>query len=153
MRRLLVAAGVAGALIAVPMGSAVGASTGHAFKGMGTGTLTRSSGEGFVIDGHIKVATVGSVAFHSAGSAAAKTVTYTTTFTAANGDTITTSSTGTAKHTRLGRVYVTTDTVTGGTGRFATAAGKSKTVAKVKLSAPAATTGSVKFAVAGKIRF
>ena len=65
MRRLLVAAGVAGALIAVPMGSAVGASTGHAFKGMGTGTLTRSSGEGFVIDGHIKVASVGSVAFHS----------------------------------------------------------------------------------------
>ncbi len=153
MRKFLVAAGLAGALIALPVGSAVGASTGHAFKGKGSGTITLTGGGNFTIDGHVTVAKVGQVAFHSAGTAAAKTVTFTTTFTAANGDTITTASSGAAVHTRLGRVFVTSDTITGGTGRFATASGKGKTAAKVKLASPTATTGTVKFVLAGNIRF
>jgi hypothetical protein len=150
MRKFFVAAGLACALAALPVGSAVGAATGHTFKGKGTGSLTRT-GDQFVIDGTIKVAAVGSVPFHSEGTAGANTATFTTTFTAPNGDTITTSSTGSARNTRLGRVFITTDTVTGGTGRFATASGKGKTAAKVKFDTP--TTGTVKFVLAGRIRF
>lgn len=80
-------------------------------------------------------------------------MTFTTTFTAPNGDTLTTSSTGSAKQTKLGRVFITTDAITGGTGRFTTATGKGKTAAKVKFATANATTGTVKFVVAGKIRF
>jgi hypothetical protein len=94
------------------------------------------------------------VAFHSEGaSTAAGTVAYATTFTGPNGDTVTTSSTGTARNTRIGRVYITTDTVTGGTGRFADASGRGKTAAKAKLASPNATTGTVKFVLAGQITY
>ena len=153
MRKFLVAAGLAGALIALPVGSAVGASTGHAFKGKGTGTITLGSGGQFTVDGTVKVKTVGPVAFHTSGTAGDHTVTFTTTFTGAQGDTLTTTSTGSATHTRLGKVFITTDTITGGTGRLATASGQGKTGAKVKLATPDATTGTVKFVLAGKIRF
>ena len=152
MRRFLVAAGLACALVALPAGSAVGASTGHWFKGKGAGTLTLT-GNQFVIDGTVQVRKLGPASFHSEGTADAQTVTFTTTFTTANGDTITTSSTGSARHTRLGKVFLTTDTVTGGTGQFADAAGKGKTAAKAKLASPNATTGTVRFVLAGKIRF
>lgn len=152
MKKFLVAAGLAGALVALPVGSAVGAATGHAFKGKGTGTLTRT-GNSFTIDGTIKIASVGQATFHTEGTSAASTVNFTTTFTAGNGDTLTTSSTGGAKHTRLGKVFITTDTITGGTGRFATASGKGKTAAKVKFATADASTGTVKFVLAGKIRF
>jgi hypothetical protein len=152
MRKFFVAVGLAGALVALPVGSAVGATSGHAFKGRGSGTLTRT-GNQFVIDGTLNVAAVGTVPFHSEGTASASSVAFTTTFTAANGDTITTSSTGAARHTRLGKVFITTDTITGGTGRFATATGAGKTAAKVKFATADATTGTVKFVVAGRIRF
>jgi hypothetical protein len=153
MRKFLVAAGLAGALVALPVGSAVGASTGHAFKGKGNGTITLSSGGQFTIDGTVSVKTIGPVAFHTSGTAGDHTVTFTTTFTGTHGDTLTTSSTGSAKHTKLGKVFVTTDTITGGTGRLATASGQGKTGAKVRLATPGATTGTVRFALAGKIRF
>jgi hypothetical protein len=153
MRKFLVAAGLAGALIALPVGSAVGASTGHAFKGKGAGTIALSSGGQFTIDGTVNVKTVGPVAFHTSGTAGDHTVTFSTTFIGSQGDTLTTTSTGSAKYTKLGKVFVTTDTITGGTGRLATASGRGKTGAKVKLAAPDATTGTVKFVLAGKIRF
>lgn len=152
MRKLLVAIGLAGALVALPVGSAVGALPGHAFKGKGTGSLTRT-GNQFVIDGTVTIASVGSATFHTEGTSGPSTVTFTTTFTAPNGDTLTTASTGSARHTRLGKVFITSDTITGGTGRFATATGKGKTAAKVKFATTTATTGTVKFVVAGKIRF
>ena len=96
MRKFLVAAGLAGALVALPVGSAVGAAPGHAFKGKGTGTLTRT-GSSFAIDGTITIVSVGKAAFHAEGTSAGSTVAYTTTFTAGNGDTLTTSSTGAAR--------------------------------------------------------
>ncbi|MGZ4689971.1 MAG: hypothetical protein ACXVKA_04870 [Acidimicrobiia bacterium] len=153
MRKFLVAAGLAGTLAALPVGSAVGASTGHVFKGKGTGTVTLDGGGQFTLDGTVKVKSVGPVAFHSTGTTSANGVTFTTTFTGSNGDTLTTSSVGSAKHTRLGKVFITTDTITGGTGRLANATGKGKTAAKVKLAAPDATTGTVKFVLAGRISF
>jgi hypothetical protein len=154
MRKFFVAAGLAGTLIALPVSSAVsaGATTSHAFKGKGAGTLTLT-GKQFVINGTVKVADVGSVAFHSSGTANDSSVSYTTTFTGPHGETITTASTGAARHTRLGRVFITTDSVTGGTGRFADATGKGKTVAKTKFATASSTTGTVKFALAGRIRF
>ena len=154
MRKLFVAAGLAGALVALPVSSAVsaGASTGHAFKGKGAGTLTLT-GKQFVIDGKLKVAGVGTVSFHSSGTSNDSSVSYTTTFTGSNGETITTASTGVARHTRLGRVYTTTDSVTGGTGRFADATGKGKTVAKTTFATASSTTGNVRFALAGRTRF
>jgi hypothetical protein len=154
MRKLLAVAGLTGALVALPVGSlttTAGASTAHAFKGKGAGSLTLT-GSQFAADGTISVARVGKIAFHSSGTEGAGRVAYTTTFTAPNGDTVTTSSHGTARHTRVGRVYTTTDSVTGGTGRFADASGLGRTAAKVAL-APGATTGTVKLVLGGKIRF
>jgi hypothetical protein len=152
MRKLVIAAGLVCALTAVPL-TAAGAATTAKFKGKGTGTLTLA-GSNFTIDGTVHVANVGAVSFHSSGATTSPNhAADTTTFTAPNGDTITTSSTGTARNTRLGRIFVTNDTVTGGTGRFADAAGRGKTAAKAKLSAPNASTGTVKFVLAGTINF
>ena len=39
----------------------------------------------------------------------------------------------------LGRIYITRDTVTGGTGRFADATGAGRTAAKAKLASRATT--------------
>jgi len=152
MRKLLVSAGLAVALVALPVGSAVSAAPGHAFKGKGSGSLTRT-GNQFVIDGTITIKSVGSAAFHTTGTSGNSSVSFTTTFTAPNGDTLTTASTGTARHTKRGKVFVTSDTISVGTGLFATAAGKGKTAAKVRFPTPDASTGTVKFVVGGKIRF
>jgi hypothetical protein len=152
MRKFFVAAGLAGALAALPVGSAVGAAPGQVFKGKGSGAITLT-GNQFVIDGTVTIKKVGPVEFHTSGTSSASTVEFTTTFTGPEGDSLTTTSTGSAKHTKWGKVFVTTDTITAGTGRLAGATGKGKTAAKVRLTAPGATTGTVKFVLAGKIRF
>jgi hypothetical protein len=153
MRKILAVAGLAGALIALPVGSlaTADAATGHAFKGKGSGTLSLS-GNHFTLDGTVSIAQVGRVSFHSSGTETGGSVSFATTFTAPNGDTVATSSHGTARHTRAGRVYVTSDSVTGGTGRFADASGAGKTAAKAKV-ASGGTTGTVKLVLGGKIRF
>jgi hypothetical protein len=156
MRKFLIAGGLACALAAVPVGSAVGAATptSHQIKGKGAGTLTLNGNSTWAIDGTVKVLNVGPLHFHSTGTTtAAQKITVATTFTAANGDTISTTANGTAKHTRLGRVYITKDTVTGGTGRFAGATGTGHTAAKAKLATPTSTTGTVKFVFIGKITY
>lgn len=148
MRKLVVAAGLVCAMAAFPLSASAGAETVAKFKGRGSGTLT-ISGANFTIDGHLTVANVGYVDFHSEGSTTGGgTVAYTTTFTAPSGDTITTSSTGTARHTRIGRIFISRDTVTGGTGRFVTATGFGRTAAKANTN-----TGTVKFILAGKITY
>jgi hypothetical protein len=153
MRKLMVVAGLACALAVLPVSSSVGAASSAKLKGKGSGTLTLN-GNSFTIDGTLKVAKVGTVAFHSEGATTgAKAAAYTTTFTAPNGDTLTTSSTGTVKRTKLGRAFITRDTVTGGTGRFVDATGFGRTAARGKLDAPNATTGTVKFVLAGKITY
>lgn len=154
MRKFVIAAGLACAMAALPITASAGAAGPAKFKGKGSGTLTLSGSNSFTIDGTVKVAKVGAVAFHSEGATTgAKTVAYTTTFTGPGGDTVTTSSTGTARHTKIGRVFITRDTVTGGTGRFAAATGTGRTAAKAKLAAPNATTGTVKFVLAGTITY
>lgn len=153
MRKILVAAGLACAVAVLPISATAGAASSAKLKGKGSGALTLS-GNSFTIDGTVKVLNVGAVAFHSEGTTTgANTVAYTTTFTAPNGDTVTTSSTGTARHTKLGRIYITRDTVSGGTGRFANATGFGRTAARAKLSAPNATTGTVRFVLAGQITY
>jgi hypothetical protein len=153
MRKFVIATGLACAMVALPITASAGAASPARFKGKGSGTLTLSGSNSFTIDGTVKVAKVGPVAFHSDGTAAGGNVAYTTTFTGPNGDTVTTSSTGSARHTRRGRIYITRDTVTGGTGRFASATGAGRTAAKAKLAAPNATTGTVKFILAGQITY
>ncbi len=153
MRKFLIATGLACAMVALPMTAAAGAAGPAKFKGKGTGTLTLSGANSFSIDGTVKVAKVGAVAFHSEGTTSGAKVTYTTTFTGPNGNTVTTSSKGIARRTKLGRVYVTRDTVTGGTGRFAGATGTGHTAAKAKLASANATTGTVRFVLAGNITY
>jgi hypothetical protein len=146
MRKLLLAVGVSAALVALPVSAEAGAIALPKFKGKGSGAIVLQ-GSNFTIDGTVKVAKVGAVPFHTEGAlTGAGTVAFTTTFTAPNGDTLTTSSTGTARRTRIGRVFITRDTVTGGTGRFADATGAGRTAAKANLG-----TGIVKFVLAGKI--
>jgi hypothetical protein len=146
MRKLLIAAGVSAALVALPVSATAGAAGPAKFKGKGSGTLALQ-GTSFTIDGTVKVAKVGAVPFHSEGSLTGpRTVAFTTTFSAPNGDTLTTSSTGTARQTRIGRIFLTRDTVTGGTGRFADATGAGRTAAKANVN-----TGIVKFVLAGRI--
>jgi hypothetical protein len=153
MRKLMLAAGLACAMAVLPVSSSVGAASSAKLKGKGSGTLTLN-GNSFTIDGTVKIAKVGAVPFHSEGATTGgKSAAYTTTFTAPNGDTITTSSTGSVKSTKLGRVFITRDTVIGGTGRFADATGVGRTAARGKLDGPNATTGTVKFVLAGKITF
>ena len=148
MRKFVIAAGLACAMVALPITTTAGAASPARFKGKGAGTLTLS-GNSFTIDGTVKVARVGAVAFHSEGTTnGAGSVAFSTTFTAPNGDTVTTSSTGTARHTMIGRIYITRDTVTGGTGRFATATGAGRTAAKANTA-----TGTVKFVLAGHITY
>jgi hypothetical protein len=154
MRKILVAAGLACAMAALPVTATAGAASAAKLKGKGSGTLTLSGTNDFSIDGTVKVAQVGPVAFHTEGiTTGGGGVEFTTTFTAANGDTVTTASTGSARQTKLGRIFITRDTVTGGTGRFAAATGFGRTAAKAKLAAPNATTGTVKFILAGKITY
>ena len=153
MRKFVIATGLACAMVALPITATAGAASPARFKGKGAGTLTLSGNNSFAIDGTVKIAKVGAVAFHSEGTTAGANVAYTTTFTGPNGDTVTTSSTGIARHTRLGRIYITRDTVTGGTGRFVDATGAGRTAAKAKLAAPNATTGTVKFVLAGQITY
>lgn len=153
MRKFVIATGLACAMVALPITASAGAAGPARFKGKGSGTLTLSGNNSFTIDGTVTIANVGAVAFHSAGTTAGAHVAYTTTFTGPNGSTVTTSSNGSAHHTRLGRVYITRDTVTGGTGRFAGATGAGHTAAKAKLAAPNATTGTVKFVLAGSITY
>jgi hypothetical protein len=150
MRKLVITTVVAGALVVLPV--TADAATSPRFKGKGSGTLTLNGGN-FTIDGTVKVANVGSVPFHSEGTVSGGSASFTTTFTAPNGDTLTTASTGTARQTKIGRVFLTRDSVTGGTGRFADATGQGRTAAKAKLSAPNATTGTVKFVLTGKIAY
>jgi hypothetical protein len=146
MRKLLIATGVSAALVVLPVSASAGAAGAAKFKGKGSGTIVLQ-GTSFTIDGTVKVAKVGAVPFHTEGSlTGARTAAFTTTFTAPNGDTLTTSSTGTARQTRIGRVFITKDTVTGGTGRFAGATGAGRTAAKANLR-----TGVVKFVLAGRI--
>ena len=153
MRKLVIVAGLAATLVAVPLSASAGAAGTAKFKGKGSGTLTLS-GRNFEIDGTVHVAKVGAVPFHTEGSVtAAKTAAFTTTFTAPNGDTLTTASTGTVRNTKWGRIFTARDTVTGGTGRFTDATGGGRTAAKGKLDAPNATTATVKFVLAGKITY
>ncbi len=153
MRKFLIATGLTCALVALPITASAGAAGPARFKGKGSGTLTLSGSSAFSIDGTVHVAKVGAVAFHTAGTTNGAKVAFTTTFTAGNGDTVTTASTGTARRTKIGRIYTTRDTVTGGTGRFVAATGAGRTAAKAKLAAPNATTGTVKFVLAGKITY
>jgi hypothetical protein len=151
MRKFVIAVGLMCALAALP--ATADAATSAKFKGKGSGTLTLT-GNDFTIDGTVHVAKVGAVPFHTEGSLTGPgTVAFTTTFTAPNGDTLATASTGTARHTKWGRIFVTRDHVTGGTGRFADATGFGRTAAKARLAAPNATTGTVKFVLAGKITY
>jgi hypothetical protein len=148
MRKLLVAIGVTAALVALPVTADAGAAAAPKLKGKGSGTLTLA-GSSFTIDGTVKLLRVGPVPFHSEGTLTGPgTVEFTTTFTAPNGDTVTTASTGKARQTRIGRVFLTRDTVVGGTGRFADATGFGRTAAKANTSA-----GTVKFVLAGKITY
>jgi hypothetical protein len=148
MRKFVIAAGLACAMAALPVSATAGAASPAKFKGKGSGSLTLS-GNSFTIDGTVRVAKIGAVAFHSAGTTnGSGGVAFSTTLTAPNGDTVTTSSTGTARQTRWGRIFTTRDTVTGGTGRFVSATGAGRTAAKVNT-----TTGTVKFVLAGKITY
>jgi hypothetical protein len=148
MRKLLIALGLTGALVVLPVSGSAGAAAAPKLKGKGSGALTLA-GSAFTIDGTVKILRVGPVPFHSEGTLTGPgTVEFTTTFTAPNGDTVTTSSTGRARQTRIGRVFITRDTVVGGTGRFADATGAGRTAAKANTS-----TGTVKFVLAGKITY
>jgi hypothetical protein len=114
--------------------------TSRPLKVTGSGVLTFDPAGTYVIDGTDQVSHMGRSTFHIDGvctKADCSTSTFTTTTTAANGDTLTASSTSTSN----GGTFTNLDTVTGGTGRFAGASGSSTTTGtEVGTSNPFVTT-------------
>lgn len=126
--RMLLVGALSATLFAGTLGTATASAatggTDRPLKGEASGTMLIDPNTGtFTIDGHGKATHLGRFQFHTDGqcfSPSCDIFTYTTTYTAANGDTVTASlATSSADSGRFTNV----ETVTGGTGRFAGASG------------------------------
>jgi hypothetical protein len=142
LRKLLVVSCLAIAIAALSPAAAFGKSNGTSrpLQVTGSGVLTFDPAGTYVIDGTEQASHMGRSTFHVEGvctNADCSTSTYTTTTTAANGDTLTDSSTSSSN----GVTFTNLDTFTGGTGRFAGASGSSTTTGtEVGTSNPFVTT-------------
>ena len=132
MRRLLIVTSLVLALTAVPSTAAhagQGTHT-HLFAGAGKAKLVVDPDTGtFTIDGKVLATPIGIASVHSDGQFTdANTFELSSTFTNAHG-TVTTTTTGQTKDLANGDAkFKNHDQVTGGTGRYAGATGKSTTV-------------------------
>ena len=159
---LAVLAGVAAAVTAIiPSPAPAAHVTARPLTGVGAGTMTLNLATGAAtaeFTGHLSPlgAETGhdDLAFTLTG---ASTFTYTGTriFVAANGDKLFSAITGTGTFTRTTAHSTETDTITGGTGRFARASGTyTDTISSVVVSATATSqTSRVTAAAQGQIRY
>ena len=154
MRRLVLSFGLIGALVVLPTTAAVAGKggTNRPFNGSGAGRLIVTDPEAgtFIIRGRANVTHLGLVKVRSKGSFTGEnTFAFKTTFVAANGDKLKTSSTGESAEP----AFTNHDTVTGGTGRFAGATGQSTTIGTSKPSPTDPNLVRIKFSFTGTVSY
>ena len=154
MRRMMVTAGLVGALVVLPAtaGTAAEQGTNRPFNGTGKGRLIITDAEAgtFVIRGTANVTHLGLVKVRSEGSfTGPDTYSFTTRFIAANGDKVKLASTGVGTDP----AFTNHDTVKGGTGRFTGATGQSITTGTSKPKVTDPNVVRLKFTFTGTISY